>query len=68
MERFDGSLKGEVEKKMQGVGFEPTPPKRIVPETTALDHSAILASIKMEKWGYKYLKRGDVCFEPEEAS
>ena len=34
---------------MQGVGFEPTPPKRIVPETTALDHSAILASIKMEK-------------------
>ena len=53
---------GKGEKKMQGVGFEPTPPKRIVPETTALDHSAILASIKMEKWGYKYLKRGNVCF------
>ena len=53
---------GKPEKKMQGVGFEPTPPKRIVPETTALDHSAILASIKMEKWGYKYLKRGGVCF------
>ena len=62
MERFDGSQKGEGEKKMQGVGFEPTPPKRIVPETTALDHSAILASIKMEKWRYKYLKREDVCF------
>ena len=62
MERFDGSLKEEGEKKMQGVGFEPTPPKRIVPETTALDHSAILASIKMEKWRYKYLKRGGVCF------
>ena len=56
VEEFDGCLMGEVEKKMQGVGFEPTPPKRIVPETTALDHSAILASIKMEKWRYKYLK------------
>ena len=61
MERFDGSLMGRGEKKMQGVGFEPTPPKRIVPETTALDHSAILASIKMEKCVYKYLKRGKVC-------
>ena len=49
---------------MQGVGFEPTPPKRIVPETTALDHSAILASIKMEKWRYKYLKGGRCVFEP----
>ena len=55
-------MKCENEDKMQGVGFEPTPPKRIVPETTALDHSAILASIKMEKWRYKYLKRGEVCF------
>ena len=62
MERIDGSLMGEGEKKMQGVGFEPTPPKRIVPETTALDHSAILASIKMKKWRYKYHKRGEVCF------
>ena len=61
VERFDGCLMGEVEKKMQGVGFEPTPPKRIVPETTALDHSAILASIKMEKERYKYLKGGQVC-------
>ena len=50
-----------VEKKMQGVGFEPTPPKRIVPETTALDHSAILASIKKCVCRYKYLKRRKVC-------
>ena len=28
---------------MQVVGFEPTPPKRPVPETSALDHSATLA-------------------------
>ena len=53
MEGFDGSLMGKGEKKMQGVGFEPTPPKRIVPETTALDHSAILASIKKHPNGYK---------------
>ena len=25
---------------MTGVGFEPTPPKRLVPKTSALDHSA----------------------------
>ena len=30
---------------MQEVGFEPTPPKRLVPETSALDHSATLADI-----------------------
>ena len=57
-----------MEKKMQGVGFEPTPPKRIVPETTALDHSAILASIKMEKERYKYLKGVRCVFEPYEVS
>ena len=44
------------EKKMQGVGFEPTPPKRIVPETTALDHSAILASFRKQQSAYKYQK------------
>ena len=27
-------------KKIRAVGFEPTPPKRLVPETSALDHSA----------------------------
>ena len=25
---------------MTGVGFEPTPPERLVPKTSALDHSA----------------------------
>ena len=50
--------RGEEEKKMQGVGFEPTPPKRIVPETTALDHSAILASFRKKQRGYKYQKEG----------
>ena len=29
--------------KMQVVGFDPTPPERPVPETSALDHSATLA-------------------------
>ena len=27
--------------KMTEVGFEPTPPERLVPKTSALDHSAI---------------------------
>ena len=27
--------------KLTGVGFEPTPPERLVPKTSALDHSAI---------------------------
>ena len=26
--------------KLTGVGFEPTPPERLVPKTSALDHSA----------------------------
>ena len=30
---------------MQVVGFDPTPPGRPVPETSALDHSATLADI-----------------------
>jgi hypothetical protein len=30
--------------KVTGVGFEPTPPKRLVPKTSALDHSAIQPS------------------------
>ena len=28
--------------KLGAVGFEPTPPKRLVPKTSALDHSATL--------------------------
>ena len=27
---------------LAAVGFEPTPPKRLVPKTSALDHSATL--------------------------
>ena len=30
---------------MAAVGFEPTPPKRLVPKTSALDHSATLPCI-----------------------
>ena len=30
---------------MAAVGFEPTPPKRLVPKTSALDHSAMLPGI-----------------------
>ena len=29
---------------LAAVGFEPTPPKRLVPKTSALDHSATLPS------------------------
>ena len=32
-------------KSLTGVGFEPTPPKRLVPKTSALDHSAIQPSV-----------------------
>ena len=32
-------------KQMAAVGFEPTPPKRLVPKTSALDHSATLPHI-----------------------
>ena len=53
---MDESPRAVSEKKMQGVGFEPTPPKRIVPETTALDHSAILASFRKQQSAYKYQK------------
>ena len=31
---------------LAAVGFEPTPPKRLVPKTSALDHSAMLPGIK----------------------
>ena len=34
-------FRAKKELKMIGVGFEPTPPKRPVPETGALDCSAI---------------------------
>ena len=38
---------------MQEVGFEPTTPKRPVPETSALDHSATLASFKTTVAGFE---------------
>ena len=34
---------------MTGVGFEPTPPKRLVPKTSALDHSANQSRAVKEK-------------------
>ena len=34
---------------MTGVGFEPTPPKRLVPKTSALDHSAKLPYSAFDK-------------------
>ena len=30
------------QKSLAAVGFEPTPPRRLVPKTSALDHSAKL--------------------------
>ena len=37
------------EKNMTGVGFEPTPPKRLVPKTSALDHSANQSNMNNNK-------------------
>ena len=31
---------------LAAVGFEPTPPKRLVPKTSALDHSATLPDME----------------------
>ncbi len=39
--------------KMQEAGFEPAPPKRIVPETIALDHSATLAYTDNTLWEHR---------------
>ena len=33
---------------MAAVGFEPTPPKRLVPKTSALDHSATLPDMEKQ--------------------
>ena len=35
-------IHGRRNKTLAAVGFEPTPPKRLVPKTSALDHSATL--------------------------
>ena len=37
---------------MIGVGFEPTPPKRLVPKTSALDRSAIQPKTQAERLWY----------------
>ena len=43
---------------LAAVGFEPTPPKRLVPKTSALDHSATLPDVL--NFGPKHFKsRGD---------
>ena len=33
---------------LAAVGFEPTPPKRLVPKTSALDHSATLPDMETQ--------------------
>ena len=38
-----------VQYKMAAVGFEPTPPKRLVPKTSALDRSATLPTTNLRK-------------------
>ena len=38
---------------MAAVGFEPTPPKRLVPKTSALDHSATLPSHLILGWAIR---------------
>ena len=37
---------------MIGVGFEPTPPKRLVPKTSALDRSAIQPKVSDQRSWY----------------
>ena len=43
-----------VKKKMTDVGFEPTPPKRLVPKTSALDHSANQSYTRHYGYLHKY--------------
>ena len=47
---------------MTDVGFEPTPPKRLVPKTSALDHSANQSytcqqSFNLQIWGISSIGR-----------
>ena len=44
---------------MQEVGFEPTPPKRILPESTALDHSATLSLVIKSRESDKEIRRSE---------
>ena len=41
---------------MIGVGFEPTPPKRLVPKTSALDRSAIQPKVPAQRGWYTEAK------------
>ena len=43
---------------MQEAGFEPAPSKRVVPETTALDHSATPAYTRREDDLVRWRKEG----------
>ena len=45
MQNTETKNKKHINKRVTEVGFEPTPPKRLVPETSALDRSAIQPSI-----------------------
>ena len=41
-----------------GVGFEPTPPKRLVPKTSALDRSAIQPEVPCRRlWHIEHVQR-----------
>lgn len=52
----DKKSKKETKKKLIVVGFEPTPQKRLVPKTSALDLSATLPAIDVSKlWQKTYL-------------
>ena len=42
-----------------GVGFEPTPPKRLVPKTSALDRSAIQPTILAHGSRHAEIKKGE---------
>ena len=42
-----GTHDAKMELGMAAVGFEPTPPERLVPKTSALDHSATLPDIDL---------------------
>ena len=47
---------------MIGVGFEPTPPKRLVPKTSALDRSAIQPKTQDKRiWYAEDKKKKGVC-------
>ena len=48
-----------LQKGMTDVGFEPTPPERLVPKTSALDHSANQSLLFLEVMRLLKLSMGD---------